>query len=191
MREPRRISDAAEGLPAVSRPVPPPHPTPEAVYRLALTKADERTRTILTLAGSLGLRRSEIVHVHQDDLLEDMAGTSLRVHAKGGHDRVVPLTSELASLIRTTTSRNGEGWLLPSRKGGRISPPLGLQARQPGPASRWRLHSLRHRFTTAAYGVDRDLLAVQRLRGHSSVATTQRYTAPPDDAMRRAVEQAA
>lgn len=74
-----------------------------------MTKADERTRTILTLAGSLGLRHSEIVQVHQDDLLEDRAGTSLRVHAKGGHDRVVPLTSELASLIRTTTSRNGEG----------------------------------------------------------------------------------
>lgn len=184
-------SDAAEGLPAVSRPVPPPHPTPEAVYRLALTKADERTRTILTLVGSLGLRRSEIVQVHREDLLEDLIGTSLRVHAKGGHDRVVPLTSELASLIRTMTSRNSEGWLLSSREGGHISPRWASKLASRGLPPGWSLHSLRHRFATKAYGVDRDILAVQRLLGHSSVATTQRYTAPPDDAMRRAVEQAA
>lgn len=40
---------------------------------------------------------------------------------------------------------------------------------------------------TAAYRADRDLIAVQQLLGHSSVATTQRYTALPDDALRRAV----
>ena len=40
---------------------------------------------------------------------------------------------------------------------------------------------------TRAYAADRDLLSVQQLLGHASVATTQRYTKLPDDALRRAV----
>ncbi|WP_371854753.1 tyrosine-type recombinase/integrase [Actinomyces wuliandei] len=55
----------------------------------------------------------------------------------------------------------------------------------------WTLHSLRHRFTTTAYAADRDIPAVQRLLGHTSVATTQRHTQPPTTAMTRAVETAA
>jgi len=56
-----------------------------------------------------------------------------------------------------------------------------------GPRSGWTAHTLRHRFATRAYAGDRDILSVQQLLGHSSVATTQRYTAPPDDALRKAV----
>ncbi|WP_210580132.1 tyrosine-type recombinase/integrase [Actinomyces succiniciruminis] len=181
----------ADALPVISRPVPPPHPTPEQVYRGALARADERTRAILTLAGSAGLRRSEIVQVHADDLVPDLTGYSLVVHAKGGHDRVIPLTDELAALIRTRCAADPDGWAFPSRTGGHISPRWAakLAARMLPPG--WTLHSLRHRFATVAYSQDRDILAVQRLLGHASVATTQRYTAPPSEAMRRAVERAA
>jgi site-specific recombinase XerD len=37
------------------------------------------------------------------------------------------------------------------------------------------MHSLRHTFATTCYRATGDLLAVQQLLGHSSVATTQRY----------------
>lgn len=52
-------------------------------------------------------------------------------------------------------------------------------------------HTLRHRFASAAYRADRDIRAVQELLGHASVATTQIYTAVPDDAVRRAAGVAA
>lgn len=181
----------ADALPTISRPVPPPRPTPEQHYQDALARADERTRAILTLAGSAGLRRSEIVQVNATDLIEDLTGTSLIIHAKGGRDRLIPLTDQLAALIRHRCSTNPQGWAFPSRDGGHISPrwasKLASRALPPG----WTLHSLRHRFATAAYGAERDILAVQRLLGHTSVATTQRYTAPPTQAMRTAITAAA
>lgn len=50
----------------------------------------------------------------------------------------------------------------------------------------WTTHTLRHRFASQAYAVDRDIRAVQELLGHASVVTTQIYTAIPDNARRRA-----
>lgn len=179
-------------LPSISRPTPPPRPTPEDVFATALARADERTRAILTLAGCLGLRCAEITRVHRDDLADAPTGTMLIVRAKGGRDRALPLTDELASLIRhrTTPATSPEEWAFPSRDGGHIQPrwasSLAARALPPG----WTLHTLRHRFATAAYASERDVLAVQRLLGHSSVATTQRYTAPPTQAMRNAVTAA-
>lgn len=181
----------ADALPTISRPVPPPRPTPERVYRDALAAADERTRAILVLAGAAGLRRGEIVRVNIADLSDDGDAPLLLVRAKGGHDRLIPVTAEIASLIRTRCAADPDsGWAFPSRDGGHIRPrwasKLAARVLPPG----WSLHSLRHRFATTAYSADRDLLAVQRLLGHASVATTQRYTAPPDDAMRRALDAA-
>jgi integrase len=52
-------------------------------------------------------------------------------------------------------------------------------------------HTLRHRFATRAYRGTRNLRAVQALLGHSSVATTERYTAVDDDEIRAAMMSAA
>jgi site-specific recombinase XerD len=56
----------------------------------------------------------------------------------------------------------------------------------------WSMHKLRHRFATRAYRHGgRNLRAVQALLGHSSVATTERYTAVDDDEIRAAAMAAA
>jgi integrase len=53
------------------------------------------------------------------------------------------------------------------------------------------MHKLRHRFATRAYRGSGNLRAVQVLLGHSSVATTERYTAVDDDLIRAAMMSAA
>lgn len=55
----------------------------------------------------------------------------------------------------------------------------------------WTAHTLRHRAATRVHEATGDLLAVQRMLGHASVATTQRYVMTTDDRLRRAMRTAA
>lgn len=166
-----------------------PRPAPEAAYSAALGAADARARVILRLAGEAGLRRAEIAAVERRDLLDDLCGTSLLIHGKGEKERIVPLSDSLAREVRRYIGRRR--WLLPSPSGGHLTPRhVGKIATRLLPES-WTLHTLRHRFATRTHAGTRDLIVVQRLLGHASVATTQRYVATSDEAMRRAVMIAA
>ncbi|WP_432793936.1 tyrosine-type recombinase/integrase [Rhodococcus ruber] len=179
----RTRTNPAALLPTVPVPAGVPRPAPEAALRYALERADERTLLMISLAAYGGLRRAEIAVVHSRDVIESFDGWVLRVHGKGGKTRQLPLVPEVARRLRALP----EGYAFPGRIDGHLSPAhVGklISRALPDP---WTAHTLRHRFATAAYRADRDLIAVQQLLGHSSVATTQRYTALPDDALRRAV----
>ncbi|MGW9567129.1 tyrosine-type recombinase/integrase [Prescottella equi] len=186
----RAAADASAGLPAVPQTRPRPRPVPERLFADALSVVDRRGALVLRLMGELGLRRGEVARVHTDDLLEDTHGWSLVVHGKGGRQRVLPLTDELAAVIAAgaaghTPGMSRRGWLFPGQIGGHLSPGwVGKLASRALPGV-WTGHKLRHRFATVAYSVDRDLLTVQQLLGHASPETTQRYVVPPDDVARR------
>lgn len=177
----------AARLPRVRAADPRPRPAPDGVVRAAMARADDRGRLIVRLGAELGLRRAEIAQVHAGDLVEDLLGWSLLVHGKGGRDRLVPLTDEQAALIRGAC---GNGWMLPGRIDGHLS------ARRVGELAAevlrggWTAHSLRHRAATRVHESTGDLLAVQAMLGHRSVATTQRYVATSGDRLRRAVATA-
>lgn len=177
--------DITDVLPTV-KPAPPlPRPAPERAYLEALAAADERGHIILRLAGEGGLRRAEIARIGRADLIEDLTGWTLIVHGKGAKDRYVPLTDTLAREICRFMGRRE--WLFPSPIGGHLTPrhigKIGSRAIPEG----YTLHTLRHRFATGLVVKGADLLTVQQLLGHASVATTQRYVRLPDDALRRAV----
>ena len=185
----RSVDDPTEALPSVAAGPAVPRPVPEGDYRRALAAADPRTRVVLRLAAEAGLRRAEIAQVGRRDLVADLRGWTLVVHGKGGRDRLVPLTDSLAREVR---ARIGAGdWLLPSPYGGHLT------ARHVGKIASCALpehatlHMLRHRFATVVHTSTRDLITTQRLLGHVSVATTQRYVAVQDDALRGAVATAA
>lgn len=163
--------DPSLSLPNITPGPPRPRPAPEAVYRQALAVADPRTRIILRLAAEAGLRRGEIAVIHTRDLVDDLLGWSLVVHGKGDRERVVPLPTPLALELRV----RGPGWVFPGDYRGHLSPRwVGRLATNVLPEE-WTLHTLRHRFATRAYGLERDLLVTQTLLGHASPATTRRY----------------
>lgn len=176
-------------LPRVKRGQPMPRPIPDNILVDALAACKPRERLALELAAFAGLRAGEVARVNADDLIMDLLGYSLVVHGKGNKQRLVPITNELAENIRLL-AEPGTGWLFPGADNGHVTPrwmsKLGARL-LPSP---WTMHTLRHRFGTHAYAGDRDLVAVQRLLGHASVATTQRYVEPPSDAMRRAANAA-
>ena len=174
----------ASDLPAI-RPGPAvPRPATDRVYREALARADERGHVILRLAGEAGLRRGEIAGVRRRDLIDDLDGVTLVVHGKGDRDRLVPLSPSLGREVARMIG--GSDWLLPSPGGGHMTArhvgKLGSRCLPEGVT----LHQLRHRFATVVNRETRDLMSVQRLLGHASVATTQRYVAVDDGTLRAA-----
>ena len=180
----RMRTNPALGLPAVRIAPREPRPAPEWV--LEGLRSDERVRLMIDLAARQGLRRAEIASVHSRDLVADLDGWSLIVHGKGDRDRMVPLHDDIAARLRGLPY----GWAFPGRRG-HLSPNRVGDMISGALPSGWTAHSLRRRFATRAYAGGRDLRSVQRLLGHASIETTQRYVAVESSELRAAVHYAA
>ena len=146
--------------------------------------AGTRERLMLRLAAECGLRRAEVAQVHSRDVVEDLGGWSLVVHGKGSRERVVPLPVSVGVELRAL----GRGYAFPGDDHGHLSPRwVGTLISRLLPEG-YTMHSLRHRFATRAYAVDRDVFTVQELLGHASPATTRVYVQLPNDSKRRLVD---
>lgn len=182
-------ADLSYTLPRVKARKPMPRPTPERVWKEALLAADPRTSVMLQLAAH-GLRRAEVAVVSTHDLIPE--GPSLLVHGKGGKRRVVPITDRLAATIAAgaaghTPGAPTTGYLFPGNDDGHLSPRwVGTLCSRVLPDV-WTMHSLRHRTATRAYAATHDIVAVQQLLGHDSIATTQMYTLVDEDRVRLAM----
>lgn len=181
-------------LPKLPQPKMVPRPTPDDAWVYALAMADTRTALMMRLAGEAGLRRAEVAQVQTRDVFVGSGGPQLIVHGKGGKRRIVPISDELAHLIRRGAAGHTpelaaydwgtSGWLFPDAAGGHLTAEwVGTVVARALPEG-YSMHSLRHRFATRAYRGSRNLRAVQTLLGHASVASTQRYTEVADDEMR-------
>lgn len=180
----RTTTDPARDLPAIRRGTPTPRPLPERALAEALGRADERVRLMIRLAASVGLRRGEVARLHSDDVMRDLDGWSLVVHGKGGKVRYVPLPTDLGE----TLASKPRGYVFPGEIDGHLSPWwVGKLVAEVLPDG-WTMHTLRHRFATRAYALDKDVFAVQELLGHASPETTRRYVLLPQDAKRRIVD---
>ena len=179
-------ADPAARIPQVRVPRASARPCPEQSYRESLMKASPRERLMLRLAAEAGLRRAEIAKVHVDDLTGSPGRYSLLVHGKGANERVIPINDGLAADIA-----KADGWLFPSQRGEHLMPQaVGMMCSELL-GEHVTLHMLRHRFATRAYRATRNLRAVQRMLGHSSLAITERYLECDDDEMRLAMLGAA
>ncbi len=161
-----------------------PRPALDSDYALALAKSEPRERLALRLAAELGLRCGEVVAVNTRDVTGSAGAWWLTVHGKGNKVRELPLPDGLAGPLRVAEDGfvfkgNYDGHLSSQYMGKIISRllPEGVT-----------MHMLRHRFATMAYNVDRDVFTVQRLLGHASPSTTQRYVQVSDLNMRRLVD---
>jgi len=149
-----------------------------------------RDRALLELLYASGLRVAELVSLDWEDL--DLGARVLSVLGKGGKERMVPFGQPAAAALAAWRAR-WEEVADPARPDGGTQPVF-LNARGSRLTDRsvrrildrWvaaaagargvHPHVLRHTFATHLLERGADLRAIQELLGHSSIATTQRYT---------------
>lgn len=182
-----QLDDASVQLPIVRATPGVPRPAPDRVYMKSIMRADVRTRLVLRLAAECGLRRGEIAVIHSNDMVDDFVGWSLVVHGKGGRQRIVPLTPGIARELLDLD----DGFVFPGQIDGHLSPRRIGELATEALDGEWTLHTLRHRFATRTYQIDKDVFAVQELLGHSSAETTRRYVQTDRSRLRTLVERAA
>lgn len=152
-----------------------PRPIDTGDLVLALQMATPTMRAWLSLMAFSGLRCMEVAGLDVDDLLWDDG--LIRIHGKGGKERLVPMHPDVAAALRSIT-RPKRGALFRRPHGGRfpaaqVSREVATFLDDLGIAA--TAHQIRHWFGTHTYRVSRDLRVVQELMGHSSPTTTSVY----------------
>lgn len=193
-----RSDDPSAMLPSVIVPRALPRPTPAEVLSKALLAASDRDRLMIMLGAYAGLRRGEIARLSW----EDIGPSTIRVHGKGGHERMVPLLPMLKDALATEQLRRQRGsagsgwrfqpdpaspWVFPGRWDGHMKPDSVGMILTRALGGDWSGHGLRHTFATSAYRGTKDIRAVQELLGHSKPETTARYAAVDADSLVQAV----
>jgi integrase/recombinase XerD len=179
----------------------------EAAFLLSSRNADiERAddgeqvfRTIVRLMVATGMRVGELCKLKLDDLSPDCS--TVRIQGKGARDRVAYVTDpslrkDLHRLIaHRRKSQIDAAALFVNRYGSPMRPQsvrskLRRLATDAGLARRVTPHMLRHTAATLLIETGVDIRFVQRLLGHSSIATTEIYTHVSDEALRATLERA-
>ncbi|MBF6567991.1 MAG: tyrosine recombinase XerC [Candidatus Binataceae bacterium] len=155
------------------------------------TKPDDRIPAMLRDLAivetlySTGLRVSELVGLNWRNIDEELRMVTVRA-GKGSKDRVVPIGEPaLAALFdwrrAMPVAWQPDGPVITNLRGTRLSV-RGVQKIveqrliEAGVATAISPHGLRHCFATHLLNHGADLRSIQEMLGHSSLATTQRYT---------------
>ena len=142
---------------------------------------NSKHRALISLAYGAGLRVSEIINLRVYDL--DLDGLTLRVNdGKGGKDRISVIPESLRSELRALIAqKDGNDWVFKSERGGKLAVRSAQQVFERA-LSKAKInknatfHSLRHSFATHLLENGIDSRYIQKLLGHSNIATTMIYT---------------
>lgn len=157
---------------------------------------DKDTVFAILLISATGLRVSELCGIRPMDVSLD--GSAIHVSGKGSKDRIVYVSDKRlrGDLAKRRESRIADesvtAMLLLNSRGAPLQPQA-LRRRLRSLCARANLtrivtpHMLRHTAATLLIENGTDIRFVQRLLGHSSIATTEVYTQVNDRSLRQAV----
>ena len=145
-----------------------------------------RDAAVLALCYGAGLRIGEALSIRRGDAPIG-AVDEVRITGKGGKTRLAPVIAPVRAAIEAYLGLcpwrlAPEGPLFVGAKGGPLSPRIVQLAMQRmrgalGLTDSATPHALRHSFATHLLARGGDLRTIQELLGHSSLSTTQVYTA--------------
>ena len=188
-------SDPTSHLPVSTRGKSLPKALSEATIETLISSITDddalsrRDRLIIEFLYGTGCRVSEMIDtdIHDVDLDEDL----IRVTGKGSKQRLVPIGSHLREALVSYMNGGSRSRLLGNKRTVRLllnsrGDPLGRhgvneilrrRALAAGIATKGvHAHAFRHSCATHMIAHGADVRVVQELLGHSSIATTQRYT---------------
>jgi len=172
-----------------------------SVIEAANTSENAIASVVVTVLLDTGMRVSEICNLNLADL--EMEGLHAKVlGGKGDKDRIVLFTQRTKECIdaylpiRTSRLREDDQAFLLNSAGRRLQP-RGVQrlmdqlAEEAAiPKGRLTPHVLRHNFATGLLERGADLVTIQRLLGHTSIATTRVYLDISDQTLREVYHRA-
>ncbi len=163
-----------------------------------------RDRALVELLYGTGIRVGELVALDVRDL--ELRAQEIRVMGKGRKERVVPIPEQarlaLAAwvevrrhtglmseplFISLRARREEKPRRLAAREARRI---LGERALRANLGEHVHPHRLRHSYATHLLDMGADLREIQELLGHSSLSTTQKYTAVSIEHLRDVYDRA-
>ncbi len=165
--------------------------------------AGARDAAMLAALYTGGLRRAELAALALDDYTP--SPPALRVlHGKNDKQRAVPIPASAAAALNQWLERRGRepgALFVPIDQAGRIAAVgdgegmsahaiykmLNKRAQQAGVPS-LTPHDMRRTFVGDLLTAGNDISAVQRMAGHASVTTTQRYDRRGEEVMRKAAD---
>lgn len=144
-----------------------------------------RNLAIVEVLYSTGMRVSELTAINWRNIDEELGMITIE-SGKGGKGRIIPLGEPaLAALLAwrrvMPVAWSLDGPAITNLRGGRLSVRAVQQIVErrlieAGVATAASPHGLRHCFATHMLNHGADLRSIQEMLGHSSLATTQRYT---------------
>ncbi len=155
----------------------------EHVHRLVhwkpIGRNQTRAHTIAMVALDTGMRISELLSLTRQDV--DLDNLVLLVHGKGNKQRLVPVSVELRKTLYRHLAKHQNARLFTTRSGSALTvrnserdfKVMCGQAGIVGVRASW--HTLRHSFAVNYLRKGGNLYYLQRILGHSSISTTERY----------------
>jgi site-specific recombinase XerD len=155
-------------------------PSDADVDALLRATKTSRERAVVSLLLN-GLRASEVTNLRADAVqFAPEYGHFMVVRGKGDKERIVPLLSETVADLAEFDKDNGvpSDWLVHNPDGAKLTYDM-VNGIVDMAARKAKVdiypHMLRHHYGTRLVRAGANVFAVQKLLGHASVATTQRY----------------
>jgi len=165
------------------------------------TSEAKRDRAMLELLYASGMRISELVALNLGDV-NTSGDYFVRCFGKGRKERIIPLYENIAKAVQSYIDEDRpklahgkkENAMFLNARGERLTrqgfwQKLKEYARTAGLNEHISPHTLRHSFATHMLSGGADLRSVQELLGHANISTTQVYTHPTPEHVRRAYDK--